>query len=117
MLPVNFRLIYTDDDEEDRLLFLEGLNQLDEPVEVFLFDNGLSLVHHLESVQDAELPSSIVCDMKMHLLDGLEVLRLLKKDARLKKFPSSYLQPHQACVTGKWCLLQGLRASLPNLHP
>jgi CheY-like chemotaxis protein len=87
MLPGKFRLIYTDDDEEDRLLFTEGLNQLDVRVELFLFDNGISLVQYLESVHDAELPSSIVCDMKMHLIDGLEVLKMLKQNSRLKKIP------------------------------
>ena len=87
MLQENFKLIYTDDDEEDRQIFREGLSQLEIPVELFLFDNGISLVSHLDGTHDNDLPSTIICDMKMHMIDGLEVLKIVKQNPRLEKIP------------------------------
>lgn len=81
-------LFYTDDDEEDRVFFSEGVAQMRRPVDLRIFENGISLLQALETIEaQADLPGTIVCDMKMHLIDGFEVLKMVKANPRLKHIP------------------------------
>jgi len=88
MMSETIRLFYTDDDEEDRTIFREALRLRDQQASLTLFDNGKALLQHLREItQPEELPSSIVCDMKMPMLDGVEVLKKIKQEPRFEPIP------------------------------
>ena len=88
MDPALFKLIYTDDDAEDREFFAEGVRNINVPVELSVFESGMALLSHLaDAGHEERLPYSIVCDMKMHMLDGLDVLKLIKANPKWEKIP------------------------------
>ena len=81
-------IIYVDDDEEDRAIFSESLEEVHESVALTVFDSGHALIKYLGQLQSPMYyPDSIVCDMKMPLLDGMEVLKIIKQNANWNKIP------------------------------
>lgn len=66
------RLYLTDDDNEDRELFIEALRELEVETEITQFDNGVDLMADLFS--DKELPDAIFLDLYMPIMDGFECL-------------------------------------------
>ncbi len=86
-----YKLYYTDDDVDDRMLFEEVAGAINEIQQLSVFESGIHLLRHLESINEKDLPTSIVCDMKMHLMDGLEVLEKLKENPCWSKIPVTIL--------------------------
>lgn len=81
-------IIYVDDDDEDRAIFREAHGQLDNPVALTILKSGRELVDYLELLKGSEhLPSSIICDMQMPMINGMDVLKLLKREPRWNKIP------------------------------
>jgi CheY-like chemotaxis protein len=86
------RILLADDNELDVELILRALNRAQCPHEVAVANNGadaLDYLHHrgrFESQANSP-PIVILLDVKMPKVDGLEVLRELKRDARLRLIP------------------------------
>ncbi|WP_149276235.1 response regulator [Pareuzebyella sediminis] len=70
MTPLQIYL--TDDDHEDRELFIEALRELPIETDITQFDNGVDLMADLFS--DKELPDAIFLDLYMPIMDGFECL-------------------------------------------
>lgn len=80
-------LIYlADDDNEDRMLFKEALDELDMNVVIEDFDNGVTLMEHL-LMQEKPLPDAIYLDLNMPLMNGEECLHDIKNEPELSKIP------------------------------
>jgi two-component system response regulator len=82
-----------DDDQDDRLIANEALASCATPYAMRFAEDGAVL---LESLRDAltgieqkppVLPGLIILDLNMPGMSGLEVLRELKSDARLRGIP------------------------------
>jgi len=70
-----------DDDQDDRNMMKEALQEADPDVCVIEAENGLQLLSNIHNAQD--LSSSIVIvDMSMPAMNGLELIQLLKDDLR-----------------------------------
>jgi CheY-like chemotaxis protein len=75
------KLIFVDDDKDDRDLIQEGLNTL--IIDHFLvLESSASLLTHLDNLELEELPEAIILDLNMPVLSGLEVLKILKNTVR-----------------------------------
>ena len=71
-----------DDDQDDRFFFKEALKKM-LPSSICLEANGG--IEALQLLRTAEqLPDFIFLDINMSRMDGLECLKVLKKDAKLK---------------------------------
>jgi len=70
MTPLKIYL--TDDDDEDRELFIEALNELPIETKITQFDNGVDLMADLFS--EKNLPDAIFLDLYMPIMDGFECL-------------------------------------------
>ena len=117
MNPQTIRLIYTDDDEEDRTIFREALRLRDQKASLTLFDNGKDLLQHLQQISSPEdLPNTIVCDMKMPMLDGVEVLKKIKQEPRWEPIPVIILSTSSSKRDRDQVMALGARAffSKPN---
>ncbi|MDC6350236.1 response regulator [Zeaxanthinibacter sp. PT1] len=72
-----------DDDEDDRLLFEDAINELKIKTKLLLFKNGLELMNYLKK-PDVELPQVLFLDLNMPVMDGMRCLDEIRRDSRLK---------------------------------
>ncbi len=82
----NLKIVLADDDDDDRLLFTEALEELPLSAEVTTFDNGVDLMAFLIDEFNT-LPDIIFLDLNMPLMNGEECLRDIRNEDRLKKIP------------------------------
>ena len=76
-------ILLADDDENDRFLFKDAIEQLDLKITLKMHSNGCELLDHLKNKKNP-LPDFIFLDLHMHLKNGFEVLDELRADDRLK---------------------------------
>jgi len=76
-------IVLADDDEDDRDIFEQALNETKHQTHLECFENGLSLINYLRH-NDTELPDVIFLDLNMPSMDGFECLGEIKKDPGLK---------------------------------
>ncbi|KAA2243259.1 response regulator [Chitinophaga agrisoli] len=81
------RILLAEDDEDDKMIFSEILNELktDYHFHFDAVDNGLQIVQLLR--QDEALPDLVVLDQNMPQMNGKETLEVIKSDPRLKHIP------------------------------
>ncbi|WP_425433047.1 response regulator [Flavobacterium album] len=73
-----------DDDEDDRLFFREAFEEVKINYEFSTFNDGEQLMDHLYEPEN-QLPDIIFLDLNMPRKSGLECLREIRSDERLKK--------------------------------
>src|SRR5690606_28562218 len=80
-------LIYlADDDQDDRMLFREALDEIDMTIAIEDFDNGVTLMDNLLNSNKA-LPDVIFLDLNMPLMNGEECLHDIKNEPELSQIP------------------------------
>ena len=81
MVPV--KLVFVDDDIDDRELIKDGLTAL--VIDHFLvLDSGRSLFAYLDKLSPSELPEAIILDLNMPEMGGFDVLKKLKSIDRYR---------------------------------
>jgi CheY-like chemotaxis protein len=76
-------ILLADDDEEDRLFFTEAFSELKIKTIVQTVNNGIELIKWLNE-KDALLPHLLFLDLNMPLKDGLQCLKEIRSDEKLK---------------------------------
>lgn len=76
------RVLIVEDDSDIRQLFTAGLAM--HGCEVATANNGRDALEHLAS---GPLPAVIVADLHMPVMDGWQLLKALREDARLSPIP------------------------------
>ncbi|CAM4288292.1 response regulator [Zobellia nedashkovskayae] len=79
-------LIYIDDDEDDRMLFQEAIEELFPMLPVESFDNGSSFLKRLTS-DLVILPKLIFLDLNMPVVSGAECLTRIRKNTLFTEIP------------------------------
>lgn len=80
-------LIYlADDDQDDRMLFKEALDEINVDIAIEDFDNGVTLMDNLLN-KDKPLPDVIYLDLNMPLMNGEECLHDIKNEPELSQIP------------------------------
>jgi CheY-like chemotaxis protein len=81
------RILYVDDDEDDRVIMAASVERVNPNVEVVLAENGLEALEWLKSAQESEsrLTSLIVLDQNMPFHDGRETFQRQREDTGLQK--------------------------------
>ncbi len=85
MLEKRKHIFVVDDDEDDRLFFVEALQEIDESINCTLAENGKRAILELQTMDP--LPDLIFMDINMPELNGFECLKELKKCPRLRAVP------------------------------
>ena len=81
-------LIYiVDDDNDDAEILCKLFAEQCPSCQISYFENGLLVMNALEANPDS-LPSLILLDLNMPLMNGWEVLAKLKTDLRFKSIPT-----------------------------
>ncbi len=95
-------LMIVDDDDDDRFLFKLAVQQMRPYYEYCQAHSGNQALQYLRRAQ--KLPEFIFLDINMPLMSGVECLKELKTDERLKRIPvimyttSNYGKDIQACL-------------------
>jgi CheY-like chemotaxis protein len=81
-------ILLVDDDPDDLMLLREAIEGLEENVTVSECKDGRSALNYLKEKQAIDsLPCLVVLDINMPILDGREVLAIMKSDPGFKKIP------------------------------
>ncbi|HEY0656023.1 MAG TPA: response regulator [Chryseosolibacter sp.] len=79
-------ILLADDDEDDRALFSDALNEIYSRVKLTTAKNGVDLMKLLESWKGS-LPDVIFLDLNMPLKNGFECLDEIKSKQQLRELP------------------------------
>lgn len=81
-------ILIADDDQEDRFLLHTAFEEIGRSEDIFLVENGMQVFKYLDaSAKEDYIPSLIVLDLNMPVLNGIETLSKLKSDTRYRDIP------------------------------
>lgn len=83
MSPSKMQIFLADDDQDDRLLFEEVLNEIAVSKELTMFKNAVELMEYLNK-EDAVLPHIIFLDLNMPFVSGTECLKEIRNNSRFR---------------------------------
>jgi CheY-like chemotaxis protein len=98
-------ILHADDDEEDRWIFQDGVNDCNPTIQLTQFEDGLHLLKYIQTIQpDPKTLYAIICDMQMPLMDGVGVLSQVKAMPGWRAVPfiifstSSFIEDIRQCM-------------------
>ncbi|WP_207495704.1 response regulator [Aridibaculum aurantiacum] len=80
------KILFVEDDPEDAEMISEGFSRLGF-TQFYFCNDPVTAFDHLETLQDEELPTLIVCDYFMGEMTGMELLQRLKFHPRYEHIP------------------------------
>ena len=81
-------VLCVDDDEDDRELVCDTINNIDPHIKVVHAENGVEAIDYLLKAQiEGDLPCLIIMDINMPQMDGKEALAVIKKNEDLIDLP------------------------------
>ena len=101
------KILLVDDDIDDRLIFEEILQEIDDESLLVYAENGLEMVALLDKTQEEELPDMIILDQNMPKMTGKESLVFLKENPRYQTIPTIIYSTYQVKDFYRECLLLG----------
>lgn len=76
-------ILLADDDEDDRLIFRDAINEVKVKTNLTIVNDGVQLMEYLNST-DNELPQIVFLDLNMPRKGGIECLQEIRNDINLK---------------------------------
>ncbi len=80
------KVLYADDDLDDKTWLIEAWETLDIPVQIEFINNGREALDYLIA-HASNLPSLIVLDLNMPEMDGRQTLQKLKNEPQFRHIP------------------------------
>ncbi|MCL6261566.1 response regulator [Aquiflexum sp. TKW24L] len=99
-------IVLADDDEDDRLFFVEAITQLNLDSNIKLVNDGNELMKYLKD-QDSPLPDLIFLDLNMPAKNGIECLSEIRTDKQLNKLSVAIYSTSAAEVDIEECFVRG----------
>ena len=100
-------ILLADDDIEDQEILEDAIRNIEPVTDIRLVANGQQVIEFLHNCRDIDLPSLIILDYKMPILNAAEVLDRIYHNVRFQAIPkvvwSSSRQPEHV----KNCLDKG----------
>ncbi|HYD90317.1 MAG TPA: response regulator [Flavobacterium sp.] len=84
MRPTPLHIMLADDDEDDRLFFEEAFEEVKIKYRITTFNDGEQLMEHLYD-EENPLPDIIFLDLNMPRKSGIECLKEIRANERLKR--------------------------------
>lgn len=83
MPPTPLHIMFADDDQDDRHFFEEAFREVKIKHKLSTFEDGVELMANLKD-ENNDLPHIVFLDLNMPRKSGLECLREIRNDERLK---------------------------------
>ncbi|WP_207515646.1 response regulator [Longitalea luteola] len=81
-------ILHIDDDQDDRFLVRSAIKEIDPAIIVKDAHNGRNAIEFLNQAKfEGHLPSLIILDYNMPLMNGLETYKEIRKDPELPSIP------------------------------
>jgi CheY-like chemotaxis protein len=81
-------ILHVDDDPDDRFLVSDAINSIDPSIRVLEAENGLKAIDLLKKARIiGELPSLIILDFNMPLMNGMETYKEIRKHPEFSNIP------------------------------
>lgn len=97
------KVLYADDDPDDRSWFAEACQLLGIPVDLCFADNGKQVLHYLAEQPETNLPQLIVLDLNMPDVDGRQTLQRLKASAQWAHIPVAVMSTATNRIDSQVC--------------
>lgn len=81
----SYNILLAEDDQDDQQIARDALEQAIPNMKLQMVNNGVEALEHLQ--QTEQYPDIFITDIQMPQLTGLEVLKLMKTDPKLKQIP------------------------------
>mgnify|MGYP003575197731 CR=1 FL=1 len=104
MVPV--KLVFVDDDPDDRDLIRGSLEKIGADNFVVL-DSSCALLNFLGPLAEKDLPDTIVLDLNMPEMDGLQILKHLKSTEDYQQIPVYILTTTSRPDVKQQCIREG----------
>jgi CheY-like chemotaxis protein len=102
-------ILWADDDMDDLMLMRQVLQELGDNYNIKEVHNGKEALDYLlEGKNNKSLPSLIILDMNMPVMDGKETLARLKKDDDLREIPVVFFTTSNSQMDKLYCKHQGV---------
>jgi CheY-like chemotaxis protein len=102
------QILVVDDDVEDHLILQDHFSEKGYKHKVKYLENGKQAIQFLDSIPDgATLPSLIVLDLNMPILNGSQTLLHLKQTARYRNIPVIIFSTSENDTEKRKCLSLG----------
>jgi CheY-like chemotaxis protein len=82
MLSNPLQILLADDDENDRLIFIDAFSEIKTKTIIQTVNNGIELMKWLNE-KDIRLPHLIFLDLNMPIKNGLQCLKEIRRDEKL----------------------------------
>lgn len=107
----NHRIVLcVDDDPDDQVLVKETIQQLNPSMEVVSALNGVEALQFLDGAKErGELPSLVILDINMPLMDGKQTLTQIKKDKALEAMPVVMFTTSSSPLDKLFCEKHGVK--------
>jgi CheY-like chemotaxis protein len=97
-------ILWADDDMDDLMLMHHVLQDIGKKYAVSEVSNGQEALDYLETAkQENNLPSLIILDMNMPVMNGKETLTFIKKDEKLKDIPLVFFTTSNSEMDKMYC--------------
>ncbi|HEY0040276.1 MAG TPA: response regulator [Flavisolibacter sp.] len=97
-------ILWADDDMDDLMLMRHVLRDIGESYDIREVNNGKEALDFLENEkQTNNLPSLIILDMNMPVLNGKEALSAIKKDSALRDIPVVFFTTSNSELDKMYC--------------
>src|SRR5262245_20778051 len=80
-------ILLADDDVEDQEILEDAIKNFEPVTEIKLVANGQQVIEFLHNCRDVDLPSLIILDYKMPILNAAEVLERIHQNIRFQSIP------------------------------
>jgi CheY-like chemotaxis protein len=110
MSPKNRIVLCVDDDPDDQILVKETIKELNPSLEVASALNGVEALQYLDGAKErSELPSLVILDINMPLMDGKQALTQIKKDPILSEVPVVMFTTSSSPLDKLFCEKHGVK--------
>lgn len=97
-------ILLVDDDPDDLMLLKDAIDSLGENYQFIEAFDGRSALNMLrQATLDGNLPCLVVLDINMPILDGREMLAIMKSDLELKELPAVVFTTSSNPVDTNYC--------------